>query len=580
MKPKPSLITTGLLLILASLVSAACASSATPQVVKETVVVEKEKIVEKPVEVTKVVEVEVEKQVEVLITATPAAGPRQGGTVRVVGGFSDLGNFNPYSVTGPRNIYGLLFNRLIRLDANQEIQPDLADSWEISPDGLVYTFKLHPGVTWHDSYPFTAKDVAFTIRSHLDKRTNSAWTPPFLVIQGAKEFYEGKADDVPGIEVVDDLTIRFTLAEPNSAFLTAFLTPPMLPEHLLGTIAPEEIKKSAFATAHPIGTGPFKFVSYATDQYVELVRNDDYFRGVPNLDKIFLIRAEYEPAKVMLQKGEADVLDVTPLDVPSLKEKGDIQFYEVSTIGDYFVLNFCVGEPCNPPIAPKELRQAMLYALDRDQVKAVRQGDKGVLIDTLLMPPWALDNCELPNDYTYNPERAKELLQKINWDPNQELTIIHSGGWRENAITVMQQMWAAVGLKVKQEKIEWAQDRERVKDGTYQMRVDWPEQGTDPDFLSIYFGEFYPEGNNQPRYRNPELDQLFIDGRKATDRAERARIYCQIAQIINEDLPWAPLFTNAQIYGFSSRLQGVEIGHNTDYGWDLWRNVQQWWVNE
>ncbi|MBI3941898.1 MAG: ABC transporter substrate-binding protein [Chloroflexi bacterium] len=586
MKRPSSVIAIALAALGMSFLAVACGATPTPEVrtIEKVVtqVVEKPiekvvtQVVEKSVEVTKVVEKE--KVVEKLVTPVP---PTQK-IVKVGTYFPD--GFNPFLVTGPRSVKGLLFNALVKLDVNQNVVGDLAEKWEISSDAKVFTFVLRKGVKWHDGQPFTAKDVEFTFRRHVDKRTNSAWTPPFLSIKGATAFNQGDekalADDkVEGIQVVDDATVRFTLEAPSASFLASLTEIPILPVHILGMVKPDEIDKSPFATGAPIGTGPFKFVSWKADEFVELVRNNDYFKGAPKLDKIFVTRVEYEPAKVMLERGEIDLLTIQGADADSILSKPNLKLIPVAAT-TYFVLNWCVGEPCKTPVAPKELRQALVYAVDRTAIDKVRQAGRGKVINTMSMPSWVQESCQLPNDYKFDPNKAKELLKKINWDPNKELVLMHSGGWREKAAEAMQQMWANVGVKVKIDKIESAVDRQRIRDGTYSIRIDWPEQGADPDFTSIYFGEFYPTGNNQPRYRNKELDDLFVKGRQTVNQAERQKIYCRIQQIINEDLPWAPLFTYAILPVVNSRVTGVEIGHDIDYGWDLWRNVEKWDVTK
>jgi peptide/nickel transport system substrate-binding protein len=460
---------------------------------------------------------------------------------------------------------------------------DLAEKWEISPDAKVFTFSLRKGVTWHDGQPFTAKDVEFTFRRHIDNRTNSVWAPPLLAIVGAKALNAGDAqaqadDKLAGIEVVDDATVRFTLETPSAAFLAGAVEIPILPEHILGPIAPAEIEKSAFATGAPIGTGPFKFNSWKSDEFIELTRNDDYFKGAPKIDKIFVVKVDPEPAKVMLQRGELDFTIVSGPDVAELQSLPDIQIQQIEA-SDFFGIGYCADASCKPALQPKELRQAMLYAIDRQAINQVAQAGLGKVINTMPMPPWVMDGCALPVEYSYNPDKAKELLKQINWDPTTELAITNWGGWRGQAATAIQQMWAAVGIKARVDQFEFTEAWKRVQDGTYATAIQWPEQGLDPDSESIYFGEFPTQGNNTFRYRNPELDKLWADGRQTVDKAARQKIYCQIAQTINAEVPFGPLFTNVEILATNKRLQHVSVGFNRDFGWHWWRSVEQWDVS-
>lgn len=555
----------GLVLLLAS-----CGGTPPPVTVRETVVV--------PQTVT-VRETVVVPQAETPVATTAAAAPATEKTVKVTAvPYPD--SFNPFTSNGPRSIKGLLFNPLIKLDSSQKMVGDLAESWEVSPDAKVYTFHLRDGVKWHDGQPFTAKDVEFTLRSHIDKRTNSVWAPPLLAISGAKALNSGDeaaqaAGKLAGIEVVEDSTVRVTLDTPSAAFLASAVELPMLPEHLLGTMKPEEIEKSAFATGAPVGTGPFKFTSWKSDEFIELARNDSYFKGAPKLDRIFVVKVDPEPAKVMLQRGELDMTTISGPDVAELQGQDNLAIQKVDA-SDFFGIGFCVDTTCNPSLAPKELRQAMLYAIDRQAINQVAQAGLGTVINSMPMPPWVMEGCTLPVEYTYDPAKAKELLQQINWDPNTELVITNWGGWRGTAATVLQQMWAQVGIKVRIDQFEFAEAWRRVQEGSYGTAVQWPEQGLDPDSMSIYFGDFPVQGNNTFRYRNPELDKLWTEGRETVDQAARQKIYCQIAQTINQELPFGPLFTNVEIVAANKRLQNVDVGFNRDFGWHWWRTVDQW----
>jgi ABC-type transport system substrate-binding protein len=516
---------------------------------------------------------------EVVVTPTPTP-------VKVIKlGIGIPDSWNPFLSGGARDVKGLLFNPLVGLDSKQNVVPVLADHWQVSPDGTVYTFFLRKDVKWHDGQPFTAKDVEFTLRSHVTKGTASAWAPLFVPIKGAKDFNAAdhtldSSNKVPGIEIVDDFTVRITLETASAGFWAALIEVPMLPQHILAGVKPEDIGKSAFSTGAPIGTGPFKFASWKADEFVELSRNDAYFKGAPKLDKVYLVKVDYDPAKAGFEAGQFDMVHLTAPDAVAWQTKAGVQIPKILAT-DYYAIGFCADPAtCKPAIQPKQLRQAMLYAVDRQALNKVMQAGMGQVINTINMPPWVMDNCPLPNNYTYDPAKAKDLLKQINWDSNTELVLTHWGGWRELLATAMQQMWAAVGLKVRVDKFASAEAFQRVGKGTFGTMIMWPEQGSDPDFASAYFGDFYPAGNNQSRYRNPQLDALWVQGRQAVSPADRQKIYCQIAQIMNDDLPWGFLFTATDNVALTSRLQNVEIGHNADWGWHYWRNIEKWDVTK
>ena len=179
-------------------------------------------------------------------------------------------------------IFYLIFNNLVKLDKDLEtILPDLAESWEISSDARVFTFRLRQDAKWHDGTPLTAKDVIFSFNRQVLELYR--YVKYMQHVEGSADYREGGADYVRGLEQVDNFTVRITLDNPNTLFLLYLSEPTciILPEHLLKDVKPDGIESSPFATSSPIGTGPYKFVRYLTDQVVQLDVNADYFKGRP-----------------------------------------------------------------------------------------------------------------------------------------------------------------------------------------------------------------------------------------------------------------------------------------------------------
>ena len=187
-----------------------------------------------------------------------------------------------------------------------EACPDLADSWEVSPDGLTWTFHLHPGVKWHDGQPFTANDVAFTVSrslQHTLRNTQNAWAA-VVGVKGTDP--NGIAS---GVKVIDDNTISLTLNAPNADFVSDLTDLPafIVPQHILKDTDPKAVETIEFSTTKPIGTGPYKFIKYETDQYSQFEANPDYFQGPPKIKNIFVKRLLGDQAIAQLESGDLDL---------------------------------------------------------------------------------------------------------------------------------------------------------------------------------------------------------------------------------------------------------------------------------
>ena len=225
------------------------------------------------------------------VPAASAASAPSGGQVSML--YAKPVTFQPLftSVGADQGTEQLLFGALVKVNDKLESVPDLAETIDVTPDVKTYTFHLRKNV-WTDGQPLTAKDVIFTINRAVDKRTGSYWRGRLLQIDGATEYGDQKADTITGLTAPDDYTVKMVLKTPDSTWLSTlgdFAGMGILPEHVLKDVAPDQLQKHPFALNPTVTAGAFKFGSYATDQYVELQRNDAYTGGPkPKLDKIFL----------------------------------------------------------------------------------------------------------------------------------------------------------------------------------------------------------------------------------------------------------------------------------------------------
>ena len=245
--------------------------------------------------------------------------------------------FNPilYTEAYDGYIIDVVFDGLIYIDESLQPQPEIAKSWEISEDGKSITFYLQEGIKFHDGVELTAKDVEFTYKTILHPEYTGVRYGDFKVLSGAEDYKNGLTDEVPGIEVIDDYTIKFTTDEPFAPLLTKFGYG-ILPSHLLKDIPVGELETADF-NRNPIGSGPFKFVEFLTDQHVILEANEDYFFGRPNIDQLVFQRVALDALPIYLRQGRVDYAEISPDNYAEVDSIPGIDTYVYDALS-YFIL--------------------------------------------------------------------------------------------------------------------------------------------------------------------------------------------------------------------------------------------------
>lgn len=491
-------------------------------------------------------------------------------------------NFNPLQVsTGTQTqICDLIFSRLLKVDTDLNLVPDLAESYEISDDATQFTFTLRDDAVWHDGEPLTIDDVIFTYRLGMQAAAAAKQWGKLSQIVGAKELNEGTSDEVAGLERVDDQTIRFTLAAPNVAWLfgTALSNSLMwiLPEHLLADADPAALDQHPFMLKPEVGSGAYKFIEYVPDQYVQFEANPDYHLGAPKIGQVFLQLAVPTTQLAQLESGQLHLMPrMSPRDGDRLKDDPSLRIVPAPGVG---VFQIAIN---NERFPDKRVRQAFMYAIDRQALLDVVELGQGRLVDsTVIGPEWA--TYDDLNHYAYDPERARELLAEAEWDGSQTISLTWSQGFQaiELAAPVFQQQLAEVGVTIELAPLESAAYLQAVVTEP-DFDLAWfggGSYGMDPDVSSTYYlcANFTPGGGNTTHYCNEELDELFIAGRGTPDIEERAEIYHEVARILNEDVPTVFLWSNNLIWGMSANLEGVRPGPN-QY---IWWNIQEWTLTE
>ena len=490
------------------------------------------------------------------LAIAPAAFAQTPPNVIVVGQIAEPQSLDPHAVTAVNDFRILVnvYDGLVRFaDGSLEVEPSLAESWEISEDGLTYTFKLREGVTFHDGTPFNAEAVKFNFDRMLDEEHPFHDTGPFPLA-----FFFSAVEEVTA---VDDTTVEFKLNEPFAPFLSNLA----YPTGLLVSPAAVEASGKDFGR-NPVGTGAYKFEEWQGNQRVVVTRNEDYWGGAPAPEAIVFRPITDANTRVaeMLSGGLDIMVEVPPDSVAQFRDAPDFQVHEQAGPHVWFlILNMKEG-----PFAEKAVRQAANYAINKESlVTDVLQGTAEVAAGPI--PPafaWAYNEEVEP--YPYDPDKARELLAEAGYD-GEEITfyVTEGGSGMLDPVamgTAIQADLAAVGMNVKIETYEWNTFLGQVNPGL-EGKADMAEMAwmtNDPDtlpFLTLRTEAFPSEGGfNSGYYSNPEVDALLNQARVSVESEERATLYQQLQEIVHEDAPWVFVanwvqgaVTTANIEGFS-----------------------------
>jgi peptide/nickel transport system substrate-binding protein len=473
-------------------------------------------------------------------------------------------------------IFDLIYSRLLKVQDDLTFQPDLAESWEVSDDATSYTFKIRDGINWTDGTPLTIDDIIFTYKMALTAETAALQAGKLKQITGATDFYDKKADDISGLERVDDNTLKITLDKPNVAFLTGTAGSSSLvwivPQHIYQDVDPATIDQAPASQNPTVGTGAYQWVEYVPDQYVSFTANPNYHLGAPKIEQVFLRLAEPATQLAQLESGELHLISrMAAKEADRLSTSDTIDIVNTPGIG---VFQTAIN---NERFTDKRLRQAMMYGTDRKALlEAVLLGQGELVYNTIIGPDWAVyDDL---NTYEFDPEKAKSLVTDSGYDASQSIELTWSKGYQpvELAAPVFQQQMADIGLKIDLAPLESAAYVDKVVTNP-DFDMAWFGGGSyriDPDVSANYYMtvNWTPNGGNTTHYSNEELDQLFIDGRGTTDIPTRTEIYHKAATILNEDIPTLFWWSDNQIFGINKKLQGVKPGPN-QY---IWWNIQEW----
>jgi peptide/nickel transport system substrate-binding protein len=512
--------------------------------------------------------------------------PQKGGQI-IVGISQEPQNFNPLmpTIESQRGVHMAIFDDLWRIDGKGNFVPDLAGAMPtqanggISKDGTLFTVKLRNDVKWHDGQPFTARDVVFTWKTLMGGKVTAFSTVGF--------------DQIAEMWAADDTTVKWKMKQPFAPILEMMADLFIVPEHVLSKSA--DINKDEFNTRRPVGTGPFKFVQWASGEHITLEANKAYHGPGPYLDRlIFKYIPDLTVLFTQLKTGEIDVAGIQgiPVDLyPEAKTLTNINLYvDPSTTYETIAPNHLL-----PMFKDKRMRQALYLGMDKKPI--VEKIYLGLAPEAeSYVPPqsWAY-NPKIKGHHRYDPERAKRLLEEIGWKVGGDGIRVKDGARLsfENACTagnkqreqiqqLLQQQWRQLGVEMKiSNKPAAVLFGDFYRMSKFETIIIGMAMGPDPEHSFRLHSKYIPAkgglGRNSIAYENAEVDRLLDAGVRDIDREKRKKVYFRLQEVLADEVPYLPIYHFVNIRGTRKGVEGFRPNANMqEYTW----NTNEWWIRK
>ena len=470
------------------------------------------------------------------------------------------------SYTLPLNIFDRLVESETTGPGQSALVPGLAESWEVSPDGLTYTFHLREGVKFHDGAVLTADDVVYTFDRMLNPATKALNTDILTFIAGSQERMDGKADSVSGLKAVDDRTVQITLTQPYAAFLALLASPgASIYERAFTEKAGDQFGLTPETTN---GTGPFILTDYTLNDSETLEANENYWRGRPKLDKLLIrVVSDSETLRMLFESDEIDVfdLDYAPTQTPYFF--GSDQWKDQVRSGPRVGIYYYNINQAKKPFDDVRVRQAFQMAIDRQTILDKNFYGRGKLEDGVMPRGLACYTPATPIEY--NPAKAKELLAEAGYPDGVDINLQQVSSWSSkwsDMNQIIQAQVAEAGFKANIVTTDEAAFLAARKVGEAENYTQvWSADFNDPD---NFFYTFFSESGTKTRgYNNndPEVFAAIEKARGMTDQEARCKLYQDLtAQIVGKDAAWVPLFSLDHNYVVQPRVKNFVVPWN---GW-------------
>ena len=521
------------------------------------------------------------KQPDATSTATTATiddnTPRDGGTlVRRLD--TDVVGLNPIIAASryDRYVDSYLFTPIVHIDKDLRVSPGLADEWEISKDGLLYTFKLNKRATFADGKPVRASDVVFTMRKIADPKSEA------LQIAGSFEYL-----DLARTRAVDDHTVEIGFRQPLASQLVRFNDVQVIPEHVYG--------KGNFRedfNSNAVGSGAYRLVRRVPNREIVMERREDYWGTRPHIKTvIFKVISDHNTAWNAIQRGDIDETLVTS--DTWIREQNNPKYKDTINFERFYSLNYnyIAWNNKHPLFTDKRVRRALSMCMPIESiVKDLYHGTARAMSGHFMPEDWAY-NPKVPV-IRHDPAGAKKLLEEAGWkDSNGDGTVDKGGKPFKFALIIMtgnpvtkqlgqmvQSELKGIGVDVELQLLDGATAISQLLKGNYEALYSGWDLDPDPDPYAIFHSsQFPPRGQNFVYYKNPEADRLIEAGRRELDQAKRKEIYNRLHEVLSEDQPYTWMIQSSAKWALSKRVRGVEASRG--FGFFLWYPGEfAWWL--
>ena len=459
--------------------------------------------------------------------------------------WSDPPTLDPHltSDTTSAGVVVEIFGGLVGFDTNLQLIPDLADSWDVSTDGLTYTFKIRENAAFHDGTKVTAGDFKWSLERAVNPDTASPTAKTYLGdIVGVEDVLEGRGSEIRGVKAVDDVTLQIQIDAPKAYFLAKLTYPTAY------VVDKNNVSEGGLNwTDNPNGTGPFRLTDYKIGERIILERNDLYHLEKAKLAKIQMNLAGGS-SMAMYENDEIDITGVGLFDLERIKDPGDPLNGDLVVAEPGYSVNYIGFNVEQPPFDDSKFRRALNHAIDKELIAREVYSDLVVPAYGILPPGFPGFNESLEG-LRHDPVLAKKLLSESKYAdpvsrPRIVVTIPGTGGTPGLDLEVIINMWLeTLGVEVEIQQVEWATYLKDLDEEKFQAfgGLGWEADYPDPqDFLDILFHS--DSENNHGLYSNQEADVLLEDARVETDSVRRIDLYQNAEEIIVNDAAWVPLW--------------------------------------
>lgn len=506
------------------------------------------------------------------------------------------GVFNPMvaDTLYDNTVNSVLYNGLLEFDKDLNLTSSLAKDYEVSQDNLKISFYLRDDVIWHDGEKFVAEDVKFTFENLANPNYEGNNASFVEAIVGADKYMAKETKEIEGIKVIDENKVELNFTRPYSPALIQLGTTPIIPKHIWDKVPVENWIKATEKLQNPVGTGPYKMDEYKDGQFIKLVKNGEYFKGEVKTPYLVFKVANEDTAQAELINGSIDIAGIS-----SNKQK-DIDYLEEHKVKNISYPNsniqYMGTNLRNEILRDKNIRQAMAYGLDRELIVNELIDGNGVVIHAPMVPSlWSYPDDGVLNPYKRDAKKAKELLKASGYEDKDEdgfvekdgkkltLTLTYPSGdkAREMAAPIIKSQLKEIGIDIQLEIMEFSSLMEKVVGNhEFDLYLMANTLTAEPDPKPTWYSTQASDekgvyGWNISGFRNKEVDQLLDKALETMDQKERKEIYGDFAKIMNDELPWIPLYVPNVIQAYNEGLKNYEPGTFRNF-----YNVHNWYIEK